>query len=50
MQDEILRLIIEGKIKGKRSEGGQHLWLRDMRSQFSCTSIKKVVFKIRSAS
>lgn len=37
---ELLRLIIEGKIQGKRSVGRrQNSWLKDLRRWFGCTSI-----------
>lgn len=36
---ELLRLIIEGKIQGKRSVGRrQNSWLKDLRRWFNCTS------------
>lgn len=38
---ELLQLIIEGKIQGKRSVGRrQNSWLKDLRRWFGCTSIE----------
>jgi len=37
---EFLRLVVEGKILGKRSVGRrQNSWLKDLRRWFGCTSI-----------
>lgn len=50
---EILRLIIEGKIKGKRSIGRrQNSWLKDMRRWFGCSSnhiFRTAVSRVRLA-
>ena len=38
---EMLKLIMQGKIKGKRNVGGRRIsWLRNLRDWYNCSSIE----------